>query len=93
MVRSEALKKAQQKYRQKADKYEKIKAINAKSNRKRYKEDEELRQKKLAKMREYNQTRKIMKQEEEETLDIPEVVVVDEDPNTYDPPTNLIGLM
>jgi hypothetical protein len=74
MVRSEALKKAQQRYRQKADKYEKIKAINAKSNRKRYNEDEELRQKKLAKMREYNQTRKILKQEDDEEEEVEETL-------------------
>ena len=74
MVRSEALKKAQQRYRQKADKYEKIKAINAKSNRKRYNEDEELRQKKLAKMREYNQTRKILKQEDDEEVEVEETL-------------------
>ena len=74
MVRSEALKKAQQRYRQKADKYEKIKAINAKSNRKRYNEDEELRQKKLAKMREYNQTRKILKQEDDEVVEVEETL-------------------
>lgn len=63
MPRTEAQKRAQKKYRQKADKYEKIKEINARSNRKRYHEDPELRQRKINQMKEYNLAKK-MKQEE-----------------------------
>ena len=45
MPRSEALKQAQLKYRLKDEKYKNIKSINARSNKKRYAEDEEFREK------------------------------------------------
>tara|TARA_R110000803_G_scaffold152284_1_gene217372 strand:+ start:222 stop:470 length:249 start_codon:yes stop_codon:yes gene_type:complete len=53
MVRSEALKEAQKRYRAKQDKYENIKKINTKSNTKRYREDEVFREKQKARQREY----------------------------------------
>ena len=67
MVRSEALKEAQKRYRAKQDKYENIKKINTKSNTKRYREDEVFREKQKARQREYYAMRKEkIKQEQEQ---------------------------
>jgi hypothetical protein len=66
MPRSEALKEAQKRYRAKQDKYENIKKINAKSNKKRYAEDETFRENAKMKQREYYLKRKEKKQQEQE---------------------------
>jgi len=67
MPRSEALKEAQKRYRAKQDKYENIKKINTKSNKKRYAEDETFRENAKLKQREYYQRKKEkMKQEQEQ---------------------------
>lgn len=66
MPRSEALKEAQKRYRAKQDKYENIKRINTKSNKKRYAEDETFRENAKLKQREYYKKRKEkMKQEQD----------------------------
>lgn len=66
MPRSEALKEAQKRYRAKADKYEKIKLINTKSNKKRYAEDETFRENAKLKQREYYEKRKEAKKNKEQ---------------------------
>lgn len=58
MVRSEALKNAQKKYRAKQDKYDNIKRINTKSNKKRYANDETFRENAKLKQKEYYLIRK-----------------------------------
>ena len=69
MPRSEALKEAQKRYRAKQDKYENIKRINTKSNKKRYAEDETFRENAKLKQREYYKKRKEkMKQEQEQDI-------------------------
>ena len=69
MVRSEAQKKAHMKYRDNAEKYEIVKSINRKSNKKRYAEDEEFRNKMKAKQKERYQIRKEKKRQEKELFD------------------------
>lgn len=83
MVRTEAQKRAQKKYREKADKYENIKRINRESNKKRYHEDPELRQRKINQMKEYHLARKLEiiekeELEEEEIISTPVKVLDDE---------------
>tara|TARA_B110000285_G_scaffold148763_1_gene166027 strand:+ start:308 stop:610 length:303 start_codon:yes stop_codon:yes gene_type:complete len=66
MVRSEAQKKAQIKYRNKEEKYDKVKSINRKSNNKKYAEDEEFREKMKARQKEqYHKKKEKMKKEKE----------------------------
>jgi len=77
MVRSEALKEAQKRYRAKQDKYENIKKINAKSNTKRYREDEEFREKQKARQREYYLKKK-------EKLKAEQVIENEEEKNNED---------
>lgn len=69
MVRTEAQKKAQLKYRQNPEKYEKVKSINARSNKKRYAEDEEFREKMKARQRELYLIKKEKKLKEKEELE------------------------
>ena len=79
MPRSEALKEAQKRYRAKQDKYENIKKINTKSNKKRYAEDETFRENAKLKQREYYQRKKEkMKQEQEQEQDIKENEEIEE---------------
>lgn len=63
-MRTEAQKRAQLKYRQKADKYSKIKEINARSNRKRYNEDEAIRNKKKEQQKAYYLAKKELKEQQ-----------------------------
>lgn len=58
MARTEAQKKAQLKYRLNEEKYNKVKSINARSNKKRYAEDEEFREKMKARQREQYKIKK-----------------------------------
>jgi len=80
MPRSEALKEAQKRYRAKQDKYDNIKKINTKSNKKRYAEDETFRENAKLKQREYYQIKKErIKQEKEQ--DIKENEDIEETPD------------
>tara|TARA_R110001592_G_scaffold4008_2_gene22652 strand:- start:338 stop:577 length:240 start_codon:yes stop_codon:yes gene_type:complete len=69
MPRSEALKQAQLKYRLKDEKYKNIKSINARSNKKRYAEDEEFREKMKARSAEQYKIKKEKKLKEKELLE------------------------
>tara|TARA_R110000803_G_scaffold131921_1_gene199152 strand:+ start:1623 stop:1862 length:240 start_codon:yes stop_codon:yes gene_type:complete len=69
MVRSEALKEAQKRYRAKQDKYEIVKKINTKSNTKRYKEDAEFREKQKVRQREYYLKKKELKLKANEVIE------------------------
>ena len=69
MVRSDAQKKAHLKYRDNAEKYEIVKSINRKSNKKRYAEDPEFREKMKAKQKEqYQKKKEKIKQEKKEAF-------------------------
>jgi len=69
MVRSEAQKKAQIKYRENAEKYDIVKSINRKSNKKKYAEDEEFRNKMKAKQKERYRIKKEKKIKEQELFE------------------------
>lgn len=69
MVRSEAQKKAQLKYRLNEEKYNIVKSINARSNKKRYAEDEEFREKMKARQREQYKIKKEKKLKEKELFE------------------------
>tara|TARA_B110000285_G_scaffold87952_1_gene100856 strand:+ start:178 stop:459 length:282 start_codon:yes stop_codon:yes gene_type:complete len=69
MVRSEAQKKAQIKYRENAEKYDIVKSINRKSNKKRYAEDEEFRNKMKARQKERYRIKKEKKIKEQEIFE------------------------
>jgi len=65
MARSEALKEAQKRYRAKQDKYENIKKINAKSNKKKYAENEEFRERAKRIQKEYYKLKKEKKKQDD----------------------------
>ena len=69
MVRTEAQKKAHLKYRENSEKYDIVKSINRKSNKKRYAEDEEFRNKMKAKQKERYQIKKEKKRQEKELFE------------------------
>lgn len=69
MPRSEAQKKAHIKYRENAEKYDKVKSINRKSNKKRYAEDPVFREKMKARQKEqYRIKKEKIKQEKKEAF-------------------------
>ena len=79
MPRSEALKEAQKRYRAKQDKYEIVKKINTKSNTKRYKEDEEFREKQKLRQREYYIKKKELKLKANEVIETEKPEEIKED--------------
>ena len=69
MTRTESQKKAQIKYRLNEEKYNKVKSINARSNKKRYAEDEAFREKMKERQREQYKIKKEKRLKEKELFE------------------------